>query len=349
MGLKKGKVTQTINMLLSQNRYYFFALLRIQFFGYILFCTLNTGCHSPGPLAIASPAIITVKDRELIPEGIAVHPITGMIYLSSIHKQKIVSLDNNGNFRDLISTSQDGFMKGLGIKISADGKTLWACCASLDTLKSVSGLFQIDLVSGRVLQKVFNEEDAPSLYNDLAIHSSGDIYVTDSYQNTVFRYNTATKRIERWLQSERLTYANGIVFSQDEKVLFVASGNKGVQRIDMATKQITSLTQGKRTDYAIDGLVYKERSLIGVIGWPHDQPETHRIIRYYLSDDYYMKTVDTLAINKSYLNIPTTAALYKNQLYVLGNTNLGWYNKGRQSLQSVKDSLGFPTVIKINY
>ena len=337
-------------MLPSQNQYYFLnALLKIRFFGCILFCILGAVCHSPAPLATEPPEIITVKNRELIPEGIAVHPETGTIYLSSIHQQKIVSIDSQGNCRDLISTSQDGFMKGIGIKISPDGKTLWACCSSLDTAKSVSGLFQIDLISGRILQKIFSEGDSTSLFNDLAIHSSGDIYLTDSYQSTVYRYNPLTKRVDRWLQSESLEFANGIAFSQDEKVLFVASGTKGVQRIDVTTKQIDPVTKGKRTDYAIDGLVYKDKSLVGVIGWPHDQPETHRVFRYHLTEDYYMKTVDTIAINKSYLNAPTTAALHKNQLYVLGKTNLGWYNKGGQSLQGVKDSLEFPIVIKINF
>jgi hypothetical protein len=70
----------------------------------------------------------------------------------------------------------------------------------------------------------------------------------------------------------------------------------------------------------------------------------HRVIRYRLSDDHYMTSADTLAFNKPYLLSPTTAAIYNNQLYYLAKTNLGLYNRGRQTLEPVRDSLEFPVV-----
>ena len=290
---------------------------------------------------------LLVDSRELIPEGIAVHPRTGTIYLSSLHQDKIVSVDKNGSSKDLISSGQNGFMKGLGIKISKDGKTMWACTASLDTVKSVSGLFQIDLSTGKVIQSYLHQSDSTSLFNDLAIHSSGDIYLTDTYQRAVFRYQPGTKKMETWLRGNQFTYANGIAFSEDETVLFVASGNNGVQRIDVKTKKITSVTQGKRTDYAIDGLVYTNKTLIGVIGWPQDEFVNHRVIRYFLNEDGYLENADTLLINKPYVHVPTTAALYNGRLYVLARTNLGFYNKGGQTLETVRDSLQLPLIVQI--
>lgn len=305
------------------------------------------GCRSSVSSVADESDTLVVNDKELIPEGIAVHPATGVVYLSSLHQNKIVLLDKNGNCKDLISSGQDGFMKGLGIRISKDGKTLWACSASLDTIKSISGLFGIDLSSGKVVQSYVHGDDSTSLFNDLIIHSSGDIYLTDTYQGTVFRYHPDSQKIEPWLHSEQLTLANGIALSDDEKILFVASGDKGVQRIDMETKEIISVTQGERTDYAIDGLLYNNKMLIGIIGWPQDEFQNHRVIRYHLTDDYYFSSADTLIINKPYIQVPTTAALYKNHLYILGKTNLGLYNKGQQSLDTVKDSLQFPLIVQM--
>lgn len=291
---------------------------------------------------------IIVRAKELIPEGIAIHPETGTIYLSSLHQRKIVSIDIDGNCKDLITSGQDGFMSGIGIKISGDGKSLWACTASLDTIKSTSALFQIDLSSGKVLRKVFSNSDSASLFNDMAIHTNGDIYFTDTYQGAVFRYDPAAGKLDTWLRSEQIAFANGIVFSDDERILFVASGNTGVQRIDMQTKQVRSVTMDNRIDYSIDGLVYHDKSLIGVIGWPQDEYQHHRVIRYRLSDDNYMVTVDTPAINKPYIHAPTTAAFYNSRLYVLARTNLGLYNRGGQVLESIKDSLEFPLIMKIS-
>jgi WD40 repeat protein len=313
----------------------------------LITCLVAARCKSPSPLAAPLPAILVVQSKELIPEGIEVHPESGTIYLSSLHQNKIVMVDKQGNCKDLISSGQDGFMRGLGIKISKDLKTLWACSASIDSTRSSSGLFQIDLASGKVIHSFLFNSDSASLFNDLAIHSNGDIYLTDTYQSTVFRYKAVSKSLEPWLKSEQLSFANGITFSPDEKILFVASGNHGVQRIDVQTKQITPVTKGSRIDYAIDGLLFHNRSLIGVIGWPQDQPITHRVIRYRLSDDNYMTSADTLAINQSYLLAPTTAAVYKNRLYFLAKTNLGLYNQGKQSVEPVKDSLEFPLVVQV--
>jgi hypothetical protein len=319
----------------------------ISFFVSIVFFLSMPGCKSPVSLVTTEPDTLIVNDKELIPEGIAVHPGTGTIYLSSLHQNKIVSLDKRGHYKDLITSGQGGFMKGLGIKISRDGKTLWACSASLDTVKSVSGLFEIDLGSGKMAQSYFHQHDSTSLFNDLVIHSSGDIYITDTYQGTIFRYQQNSKNAEPWLRSEQLTLANGIAFSDDEKILFVASGDKGVQRIDMDTKQVRPVTRGTRTDYAIDGLLYHNKALIGVIGWPQDDVQNHRILRYHLTDDYYFSTADTLLINRSYLQVPTTAALLRNRLYILGKTNLGLYNRGQQSLETVKDFLQFPLIVQV--
>ena len=319
--------------------------LRISVLSIIFFSMV--ACNSTATLSAAKADTIVVHDKELVPEGIAVHPGTGTVYLSSLHKNKIISIDQNGNHTDLITAGQNGFMKGLGMKISKDGKTLWACSADVDSIKSVSGLFAIDLGSGNVVYSYFHRQDSTSLFNDLVIHSSGDIFITDSYQGTVFRYQPANKVIELWLQSDQLTLANGIAFSDDEKVLFVASGDKGIQRIDLKTKQVTPVSKGQRTDYAIDGLVYFRQALFGVIGWPHDQVQDHRVLRYHLSDDYFLKSVDTIIINKPYLRAPTTAALYNNQLYVLGKTNLDLYNKNQQTVSGIEQTLQFPLIVRI--
>src|SRR5688500_43706 len=70
-----------------------------------------------------------VNEKTLIPEGIAVHPVTGKVFLSSLHQNKIVTVDNNGRVTDVITKGQQGFMWGLGMKFSKDGRILWACTA----------------------------------------------------------------------------------------------------------------------------------------------------------------------------------------------------------------------------
>ena len=294
-------------------------------------------------LSISGPVqpkvIEIVDDKELIPEGIAVHPVTGTIYLSSLHKNKIVAVDKKGKVQDLLPSNANGYMMGLGMKIDAGGKTLWSCTSYNDSTVHKTGLYQIDLSSGKVLQQFIRSEQKDCFLNDLVIDKKGNIYITDTQQSSVFLWNRQSRKMERWLQSESLKWANGIALAPDEKTLFVASGRYGIQRITIATKDIKPIA-GENTDfYAIDGLAYYKNSLIGVTGWPQNQPQTHRVLRYHLKDDNTLSRIDTLDINSPNINTPTTLAINNNELYVLAKTNLGVYNRHNSRTSTIKDSL----------
>jgi hypothetical protein len=316
---------------------------RFSLFGFLLCCNTIFCIRCKTLLQMNRPASFQqVRNKTIIPEGIAIHPTTGMVYLSSLHQNKIVTIDRHGILRDLISEGQHGFKMGLGLKITKDGRILWACSSVNKPEEGKPALFAIDLINGKIITKVTHE--AASFFNDLVIHSNGDIFITDTYQHTVFRYQPYTKQMEPWLKSEKLTLANGIALSSDENFLFVASGNQGVQRIQLATKEITPVIG---TDYGIDGLVYTNNTLIGVIGWPQDQPKRHRIVRYYLSKEYDAASTDTLIIDKSFLTNPTTAALYKKSLFVISNTNIGLYFRNNRNITAIKNSLQNPIVLKL--
>ena len=74
----------------------------------LLFCIIvvlvhSASCGSEGAFETASIDSLVVRSKELIPEGIAVNKNTGEIYLSSLHQNKIVVVDNNGVCKDLIA------------------------------------------------------------------------------------------------------------------------------------------------------------------------------------------------------------------------------------------------------
>ncbi|HEX7847023.1 MAG TPA: hypothetical protein VF476_14580, partial [Chitinophagaceae bacterium] len=63
-----------------------------------------------------SQQVIVFEDQvNLVPEGIAIHPANGTIYISSIAQKKIVQIINNKTAVDLIQPEQDGFLEGLGM------------------------------------------------------------------------------------------------------------------------------------------------------------------------------------------------------------------------------------------
>ncbi len=50
-----------------------------------------------------NPQVIkTASEKDLIPEGLAVDAATGIIYVSSIAKNKIIAVDSNGTVSDFV-------------------------------------------------------------------------------------------------------------------------------------------------------------------------------------------------------------------------------------------------------
>ena len=70
--------------------------------------------------------IFTKTEKDVIPEGITIDTLKGKIYVSSIAQKKIITIDTNGVNEDLITTNQDGFLEGLGMKIGPKKHWLWA-------------------------------------------------------------------------------------------------------------------------------------------------------------------------------------------------------------------------------
>jgi len=278
-----------------------------------------------------------VKDKTLIPEGIAVHPSNGKIYLSSLHQAKIVVVNDKGAVSDVITNGKGGFMWGLGMKFSPDGKILWACSANG---KGQTALFAIDHLSGKIIKQY--QHDSARFLNDLVLLNDGRIFITDTEKGAVFVLQNDS--LQLFLKDEQLKWANGITAIPNGNVLFVASGRYGLMKVDITTQTIASATNKKRTDYAIDGLVLHKQTLYAAIGWPQDSLHQHRIIRYHLDEQFQYKAADTMSINQPWLKAPTTLAVHNNQLYALSFTNLGIYNRHNQQVDKIMDSLRNPIV-----
>lgn len=302
------------------------------------YCIMLTFCSTNKKLSDTRPLLLEIKDKTLIPEGIAVHPSTGKIYVSSLHQNKIVAVDNNGAVTDVIASGQNGFTWGLGMKFSNDGTILWACSADG---KGGTALFAVDHRQEKIL-KSFTHDSARFL-NDLVIINDGRIFITDTESGALFLLQNDS--LQLFLRTEELKWANGIAATPDGKTLFAASGRYGVKKIDVASRAVTSATNNKRTDYAIDGLVLHKHTLYAAIGWPQDSLHQHRVVRYYLDEKFIYRSADTLAVNQPWLQCPTTLAVHNNQLFVLSTMSLGLYNRHNQQTGKIMDSLQHPRLV----
>jgi outer membrane protein assembly factor BamB len=283
--------------------------------------------------------VITIgSERDLVPEGIAIDSKTGTIYISSINKHKIIAF-NNGKTKDLITTDQDGFMEGLGLKVDEKRRWLWALSVLKNEKWFYSKVHAFDLETGKTMQQYSIQDTLPHLFNDLVITDNGNVFITDTYYSAVYKLDPKAKKLDLFIQSPLLRYPNGLTFGNDR--LYIATYRNTIVTLDTATKEIKKLNGISDTTIALglDGLLFQNNTLLGVynIG---DPPSKNCIIQYSLSGNG--DSVQTEKIidqgNPSFAD-PTTAALYKNRLYVIANSHLDAFNANKTSTKGIEEKL----------
>lgn len=275
----------------------------------------------------------TIKEKDFIPEGLAYNPADGSFYVGSIHKNKIVKITAKGEVSDFVRSHQDSMGQVVGLRIDADKQELWVCNNEGESIKGGrSSVHQYDLKTGKLI-KQFNYQlkDEIHLFNDLVL-LNGQVYLTDSEFRAVFKIDPAKEKPELFIHSDKLYYANGITTLPNNKLL-VSAGN-GFSVVDVGTKVLTPLPFEKYYIVGIDGLYYKDNSLIGI------QNVTYPacINRYYLNADGTAITKATvlLADHKSF-NVPTTGALVGEYFYFIANSHLNHYDKGTITNEAALD------------
>jgi DNA-binding beta-propeller fold protein YncE len=261
-----------------------------------------------------------VKEKDLIPEGIAFDPASGNFYLSSIQKRKIVVINKKGEASDFVRTDQDGILSVLGMKVDAQGR-LWACnnTPESDTVSKESNVHVYE--STGKLSKVYILRDGKKhLFNDVHFLSNGDTYVTDSEGGSVYVIKKGSDQVEEFIPLQSLVYPNGIAATPDEKKLFVVTGSGlGIVSIDLETKKIASVGHPRFMLSGFDGLYLYKNTLIGIQN--NIFPEA--VIRLYLSADYSgISKMEFIASNEPQFDTPTTGVIRGDYLYFIANSQL---------------------------
>ncbi len=285
--------------------------------------------------------ILTKTEKDVIPEGITIDPVKGNIYVSSIAQKKIISIDASGMNKDFITTNQDGFLEGLGMKIDAKKKWLWAVSNEKQDDWFISKIHAFDLTTHSVKQQYILKDTARHLWNDLILHPNGRIYITDTYGSSIYEVDPVKQKLNVFLRDSLIAWPNGICFRPNNKI-YIATYSHGLMQLDPSTKKLSPLkgyTDSVKA-YNLDGLVYWNNTIIGVYNGAADNKD-NAIVQYSLNDAGD-KIINERVIDKGndLFHEPTTAALWANKLYVVANSYLGAYNTNHESVKGIEDKLG---------
>jgi sugar lactone lactonase YvrE len=211
------------------------------------------------------------------PESVAYAPKQNVLFVSNVNG-KPDQKDQNG-FISKVSPSNGSIIElkwvtrlnaPKGIAISNNNTRLY--------VSDITDLVEIDIASAKII-KHFNAPGS-SFLNDVVVDNQGNIYVSDTGTNTIYKLDAnlgnSTSSLQVWLQSPQLNGPNGLHIDNNKNKLIVVSlgpltkPGGGMEVIDIKDKTISSLGKAGTTSPfgGLDGIV-------------SDATETH----YYVTDN----------------------------------------------------------------
>ncbi len=280
-----------------------------------------------------SQVAFTVKEKDLHLEGMAYDPVKKRFYLSSVHKQKIVYIDEAGKVQDFTTEGQDGLDAVLGMTIDAKKRILWASSNALPHMKGFkqgdrgrTGVFKYNLDTKKLVNKYVLNEGPRHGFDEVVLHPSGDVYVSD--RRAIYRVTAKTDKLELFLTAGKFQSLQGIAFCEDGEKMVVADYGVGLFVIDVEKKAF--LGEIKHADnvslIGIDGFYYckKNRSFIAV----QSGIKPMRVLELFL-DKKLEKLVKIGVIDKARpeFDEPTLGVLVENAFYYIANSQWQGYKR----------------------
>lgn len=280
---------------------------------------------------IHSDTAFVIREKTLHLECIAPGESSNTFYFGSIHKKKIIRRDSKGKVTDFTTSGQDGLTSVFGIKVKHGA--LWACSSPMEEMEgydttSKSGVFKYDVKTGKLLKKYIPDEKGIKSYifGDLTLDPKGEVYVSDTRNNIVFKVNEQTGTLDNFFSSPEFWNLQGISFSTDGKTLFIADYIKGIFKLDLKNMKLSKL---KDQDLnlslkSVDGMTFYNNSLIAIQNGIHPM----RVTRYLLDGNFETIT-KAVVIDNAHpaFNEPTIGCLSGKEFYYVANSLWSGYNK----------------------
>ena len=279
------------------------------------FTDLVEKIHRDFPIEAHARLALLTEEKNLIPEGLAWDPNRNVFYLSSLAQRKIVQITPDSHTSDFVPANRDHLLPVLGIRLDPRDFSVWANTAED---RGNAALVHFDK-SGSLLGRYALNDSHKHLFNDLVVRKSGEVILTDSVDNQIYRFDPATQKFSQLQVHRDLIYPNGIALGPDDQTLFVADA-LGMLRIDLKTLISLDVTPGPHSTLAgADGLYWYNGSLIAVqngIGSP-------RVAAFKLSDDGTRVTRTAVLENRSpFTTLPTTGAIRGSDFYFIANSHI---------------------------
>lgn len=266
-----------------------------------------------------------VKDLAAMPEGLALDPRTGRIFITSTYRRAVLVRTPPGSLSNFVPHGSNGLLQALGLRISRDRRALYVCSGADEgpmegkSSKDVgrSALFRFDLKTGRWLATDWLPGLGPHLCNDLVEAPNGRWFITDSAAGKVMRFDPRTRKFK--VLAANLAYPNGLALDTQTPSLFVADLT-GLTKVDLVRGRATRMAEGRDvTAASIDGLYCHHGDLIGL----QSGGSVSRVVRFQLDRSRTDIVAMKVLADGQKLRGATEGELLDGRLYLLINSGQG--------------------------
>jgi hypothetical protein len=253
-----------------------------------------------------SPAII---------EGMTYDAVGKKFYFGESLSKRILSYTFDGKPAGYIDAAKDGMTSVLGMNVHKGH--IWICGAiGTDSTRKMC-IFEYDLKTSRLINKYPDTSGKAQLFNDVAITSNGDVFVTETYTRSLYKADRNNFVATLYMHNDSVRDANGI--TANGNTIFVST-SRGFTAINTINDSIRKLQLANFIIAGNDGLYHYKNSLVGIqnVLFPVS-------INQYFLDSAQQKIIKghTLASDDPSFAIPTTGAIVGDELYFMSNNNIG--------------------------
>lgn len=180
-----------------------------------------------------------------IPESVLYDPDSDIVYVSNINGEPTAE-DGNGFISKLGLNGEIVVLEWINGLNAPKGMGLYK---GKRFVTDIDRVVEIDIEMG----KIMGEYTTPKaqFLNDISVHSSGIVFVSDNMANIIFRLKDG--KLIPWLESPEVNMPNGL-WAEEEHLLIGI--NNSVLRVDFRTKNVICFIQ--ETGF-IDGLVSSDK------------------------------------------------------------------------------------------
>jgi len=219
---------------------------------------------------IAQTPRISFKAPGLYPESSAFNPQKNVFYVSSVRTGTIGTVDQSGNYK--VFYQDQSLKSSYGMKLDAKNNRLWVCISDANfsdhsdpsTFKKMARVISLDLNTGKKIQDIdlSNLVSGEHFANDLAFDPQGNIYVTDSYSQVIYKIDNKGKAsvfAESELFKGENVGLNGIAFHPQGFLLVADTRAGALYKVDVRDPKKISKVAVKQFFPGVDAILLDDQ------------------------------------------------------------------------------------------